>query len=172
MHTNHLRVVISTLALFVLAGCGRDGGQQAGDKATGTPESAMPREKPMSEDATEMTRSPAPGDARVYFITPADGDVVSSPLTVEFGLAGMKVAPAGTQAPDSGHHHLLIDTDLPDLDAPIPADPQHVHFGDGSTSTELTLSPGEHTLQLLFADYRHVPHDPAVYSEPITITVK
>lgn len=119
-----------------------------------------------------IERTPSPATAAVYFVAPADRDTVSNPVHVEFGLKNMDVVPAGTEAPNSGHHHLLIDTGLPDLGHPIPADEQHVHFGDGSTSTELTLTPGEHTLQLLLADHRHIPHNPPVMSERITITVE
>jgi len=67
---------------------------------------------------------------------------------------------------------VLIDTDLPDLSLPIPADENHVHFGDGRTSTELTLQPGQHTLQMLLGDHMHIPHDPALMSDTITITVE
>jgi len=119
-----------------------------------------------------MPRRPAAEGASVYFITPQDGAVVSSPLRLEFAVAGMDVRPAGEDAENSGHHHILIDTDLPDMSLPIPADANHVHFGDGSTTAELTLAPGAHTLQLLFADYLHIPHDAPVYSERITITVE
>jgi hypothetical protein len=119
-----------------------------------------------------MPRRQAPAGASVYFITPQDGAVVSNPVRLEFAVEGMDVLPAGEDAADSGHHHVLIDTDLPDLALPIPADAKHVHFGDGSTSAELTLAPGAHTLQLLFADYLHIPHDGPVYSERITITVE
>lgn len=84
----------------------------------------------------------------------------------------MAVVKAGEMAADAGHHHLLIDTGLPDLALPVPADDKHRHFGDASTTTELTLEPGRHTLQLLFADYLHIPHDPVVVSETITITVE
>lgn len=124
--------------------------------------------------ATEATtpRRPAPAGASVYFITPQDGAVLSSPVRVEFAVAGMDVLPAGEDADNSGHHHILIDTDLPDMALPIPADAKHVHFGDGSTTAELMLAPGAHTLQLLFADYLHIPHDGPVYSERITITVE
>ena len=97
---------------------------------------------------------------------------MTSPVHIEFGIEGMTVVPAGDQTPDSGHHHLLVDTPLPDLSMPIPKDAQHIHFGDGSTSTDLELAPGKHTLQLLLGDYRHVPHDPPVMSEQITITVQ
>lgn len=120
----------------------------------------------------QLARTPATADAEVYFISPTDGAVVSSPVTVRFGLRGMGVAPAGTERDGTGHHHLLIDTDLPALDRPIPADDQHRHFGGGQTEASVELTPGKHTLQLLLADHRHVPHDPAICSEKITITVE
>ena len=129
-------------------------------------------EEAVPVEPVALERTPSPVTAAVYFVAPADRDTVSNPIRVEFGLKNMDVAPAGTDAPNTGHHHLLIDTELPDLGQPIPADEQHVHFGDGSTSTELTLAPGEHTLQLLLADYRHIPHDPPVMSERITISVE
>ena len=111
-------------------------------------------------------------DASVYIISPADGDTVSSPLRVVFGLRGMGVAPAGTDKANTGHHHLIIDTDLPAANAPVPADAKHIHFGGGQTEVEVELTPGTHTLQLLLGDQNHIPHDPPVYSEKITITVK
>jgi hypothetical protein len=117
-------------------------------------------------------RSPAPQGARVYFIAPQDGETLSSPVTVRFGLEGMGVAPAGIAFADTGHHHLLIDVDeLPPMDEPIPADPRHVHFGKGQTETAIELPPGRHSLQLLLGDHMHRPHDPPVLSERITITV-
>lgn len=117
-------------------------------------------------------RTPAPEGAQVYIITPTDGETVPSPVTVRFGLKGMGVAPAGADLPDTGHHHLLIDvSDQPALDKPLPADAQHKHFGGGQTETTIELSPGQHTLQLIMGDKNHVPHDPPVMSEKITITV-
>lgn len=117
--------------------------------------------------------SPAPADARVYFISPGDGAVVSSPVTVRFGLSGMGVAPAGVEKADTGHHHLLIDLpELPEPGKPLPADDHHKHFGGGQTETTVELAPGEHTLQLLLGDHNHVPHDPPVVSDRITITVQ
>lgn len=112
--------------------------------------------------------------AEVYIVNLADGDTVTSPLRVIFGLRGMGVAPAGVQVPNTGHHHLLIDTTLEGeaLSRPIPADDHHIHFGGGQTETTLDLEPGEHTLQLLLGDFSHVPHDPPVISERITITVR
>jgi hypothetical protein len=144
---------------------------------------ACTSEQPETETATDasatvgtaqtaMPRRAAPEGASVHFVTPRDGAVVSSPVRVEFALVGMDLVAAGKDVDNSGHHHVLIDTDLPDMAGPIPADARHVHFGDGSAIAELKLEPGEHTLQLLFADYRHVPHDAPVYSERITITVE
>lgn len=114
----------------------------------------------------------APEGAELYFITPADGATVSSPVTVHFGLRGMGVAPAGVEMARTGHHHLLINAPLPPLDKPIPADAQHVHFGGGQTEVTIELPAGTHELQLLLGDHLHVPHNPPVMSERITITVQ
>jgi hypothetical protein len=111
-------------------------------------------------------------DAEVYFISPQDGDKVSGEVNVRFGLRGMGVAPAGVEAANTGHHHLLIDMDtLPPLDTPLPKTEQLRHFGGGQTETTLSLAPGEHTLQLLLGNYSHIPHNPPVMSEKIRITV-
>jgi hypothetical protein len=117
-------------------------------------------------------RTPSPPGAIVYIVSPADGATVSSPVTVVFGLKGMGVAPAGTDKENTGHHHLIIDAPLPPLDEPIPADDHHKHFGGGQTETTIELAPGTHTLQLLLADQNHMPHEPPVFSDRITITVK
>jgi hypothetical protein len=119
--------------------------------------------------ATEITRTPAPEGAEVYFIEPADGASVPTTFRVKFGLRNMGVAPAGTDKPATGHHHLLIDQGLPPLDQPMGGD--IMHFGGGQTEAEVTLEPGAHTLQLLVGDMNHVPHDPPVHSEQITVTV-
>lgn len=120
----------------------------------------------------DRARTPSPPGARVYFISPSPNETVTSPVLVRFGLSGMGVAPAGVTVPNTGHHHLLIDTPLPPFDRPIPADRQHVHYGNGYTETQLELPPGTHTLRLLLGDDRHVPHEPPVVSEPLTITVR
>jgi hypothetical protein len=116
----------------------------------------------------------SPSGAKVYIINVKDGDEVTSPFLVQFGLSGMGVAPAGVEKPNTGHHHLLIDTRMTDeeMKQPIPSDDTHKHFGGGQTEAMVTLPPGKHTLQLLFGDWSHIPHSPPVMSEPITITVK
>ena len=117
--------------------------------------------------------TPAPKIAEVDIISPAHGEVVSSPVTVKFGLSNMGVAPAGVDKANTGHHHLLINlSDPPALDKPLPADKQHVHFGGGQTQTVLQLPPGEHTLQLLMGDMNHIPHSPPVLSDKISIVVQ
>jgi hypothetical protein len=122
--------------------------------------------------AADLPRTPAPAGAEVYFISPADGDVVKGEVDVRFGLRGMGVAPAGIQLADTGHHHLLIDAPLPPAGQPIPKDERHLHFGGGQTEATLSLAPGTHTLQLLVGDHSHVSLDPVVASEVITITVE
>lgn len=109
---------------------------------------------------------------KVYFIAPADGAKVSNPVKVVFGLSGMGVAPAGVTQEKTGHHHVLINTELANPKAPIPKDDKHIHFGGGQTEASITLPPGKHTLQLVLGDFAHVPHSPPVQSEKIAIEVK
>ncbi|CAD5106367.1 DUF4399 domain-containing protein [Zestomonas carbonaria] len=127
----------------------------------------------ISSVQAEVPRTPSPEGAQVYFIEPADGAVVSQTFTVKFGLKGMGVAPAGVDVPETGHHHLLVDVqELPAMNMPLPTTDAVRHFGKGQTETQVTLAPGKHTLQLLVGDKNHVPLDPPVISEKITVTVK
>jgi hypothetical protein len=116
--------------------------------------------------------TPAPKDAYAYIGWPNNGEVVSSRFKVWFGLRGAGVAPTGIDKPNTGHHHLLVDTDLPPMDEPIPSNRNFLHFGAGQTETYLELPPGRHTLQLLLGDKDHIPQDPPVMSKKITITVR
>ena len=120
----------------------------------------------------ELPRTDAPEGAVAYIISPTDGDLVESPVTVLFGLRGMGIAPAGVDLPKTGHHHIIIDAPTPDLDSPIPTDDHHKHFGGGQTEVTLELESGQHTLQLVLGDRNHVPHTNAVVSKAITITVE
>jgi len=120
----------------------------------------------------QVPRTKSADGAKVYFIEPHDGATVGQELTVKFGLSGMGVAPAGVDFENTGHHHLLIDGASADMNAPIPADATHVHFGRGQTEAKVKLPPGKHTLQLLLGDKNHIPHDKPVMSEKITVTVK
>ena len=112
-------------------------------------------------------------NAKVYIIWPPDGAVIrGGKLWVRMGVRNAGVAPKGVDMPNVGHHHLLIDTDLPPLGQEIPSDRNHLHFGGGQTEARLEdLEPGTHTLQLLMGDHDHMPHDPPLYSKKITITV-
>jgi len=165
----NIRFLTLPALLCLMAACG--------DRAADKPAAEMPAgdATPAAvEDAkpAAIPRSASADGARIFFITPSDGATVSNPVHIEFGVEGMSVVKAGDDQPDSGHHHLLIDTGLPDLALPIPADEHHVHFGDGRTATEITLEPGQHSLQMLLGDHLHVPHDPALVSEVITVTVE
>lgn len=124
--------------------------------------------------AFAIERTPSPKDAYLYIGWPNDGEVIRAghPFRVWFGLRHMGVAPKGVNAPATGHHHLIIDADLPPFDQQIPSDRNYLHFGAGQTETMLELPPGKHTLQLILGDHNHVPHDPPVYSRKKTIYVK
>ena len=118
--------------------------------------------------------TPAPKNAYAYIGYPNNGQVVpaNKPFRVWFGLRYMGVAPKGVKYPNTGHHHLLIDCDLPPMDEEIPSDRQHLHYGAGQTEAQIELPPGKHTLQLLMGDENHVPHNPPVYSKKITVIAK
>jgi hypothetical protein len=119
-----------------------------------------------------IQRTPRPADAKLYIISPANGDTVSSPVTIRFGLSGMGVAPAGVATPNTGHHHLIVDAPLPPLDKPLPKDAKHIHFGGGQTETTVELAPGPHRIRIVLADKDHVPHDPPLVSDEVSFTVK
>ena len=141
-------------------------GDQAPEPEAPEPAAAEPAAAPPAP-----LRTPAPENAVLYFIAPADGDEVTSPVNIVFGLSGAGVAPAGIVFPDTGHHHMLVDTGMPPEDIPIPEDANHLHFGLGQSEAMVELPPGEHALQLLLGDHLHIPHDPPVASEVITVTV-
>ena len=152
------RALLATVIVLSLAACGDNGQPASKDKAA-----------PASEAGA---RTPSPAGAKVSILEPKDGAVVKGPVTVKFGAEGVEVVPAGTDKPNSGHHHLLIDTKLEDYNAPVPADATHIHYGKAQTEAQIELKPGKHTLQDVFADKNHIPHDPPLQSDVITITVE
>ncbi len=152
------RAIAATLLVLSLAACGDSGTPASKDKSTPAGEASA--------------RTPSPPGAKVFIIEPVNGATVKNPVTVKFGVKGMEVVPAGTDKPNSGHHHLLIDTKLADYSAPIPSDANHIHYGKAQTEAQIELSPGKHTLQDVFADKNHIPHDPPVQSDAITVTVE
>jgi Domain of unknown function (DUF4399) len=156
-------------ALAALAGMCLIAGPAFGQEPSGT---AAPAAQTAPPDQG-FKRTPAPADAYVYIGWPNDGMTIhATHFKVWFGTRNFGVAPAGTSKPNTGHHHLLVDTSLPPLDQPIPNDKNHLHFGLGQTEAEIDLPPGTHTLQLLMGDADHVPHDPPVMSKKITIYVR
>jgi hypothetical protein len=136
--------------------------------ATKAPSAAS---KPPAMPEAGVGRHPSPPGAKVYFVYPTAGSYVTPTPVIRFGLIGMGVAPAGFEKLNTGHHHLLVDRQLPPFDQPIPNDFNHLHFGAGQTEAKISLPLGKHKLQLLLADENHVPHDPPIYSPPIKVTV-
>ena len=169
-----MKTWLSTAALVVLIaalpGCGKP--QPPAPQAE-TPPPAAPETAPATTAAPmAMARMASPAGAKVAITSPAAGATVKSPVTVTFSLEGMTLAPAGTSEPNTGHHHLLVDADVPALDQPIPKDANHLHYGQAQTEAQVELTPGQHTLQALLGDGNHVPHDPPVMSDQITVTVE
>jgi hypothetical protein len=160
---NMLKLCLNALTVSTLAALA---GPASAQQATTPP--AAP-----AQSASSQSKSPE--GAHSYFVNLKNGDVVTSPFKVVFGLTpNMSVAPSGVDKPNVGHHHLLIDKTLSseEITQPITVDEQHVHFGKGQTETMVTLPPGKHTLQLVLGDWTHIPFNPPVQSEVITITVK
>jgi hypothetical protein len=164
--------VVVLLAMTALIAHSADGRPAPAQPAPAQPAPAQPAPAQSGSDA-DFKRNRAPADAYVYIGWPNDGETVrTTHIKVWFGTRNFGVAPAGTNKPNTGHHHLLIDTPLPPLDQPIPNDKNHLHFGLGQTETFIDLAPGTHTLQLLIGDADHIPHDPPVTSKKITIRVR
>lgn len=152
--------------VLALSACSKKA-EEAPAPPAAEPVAAAPAEAP-----AELKSAPAPEGAKVYFVDLKDGAEVTSPVTVKFGVDGIEIAPAGEDKPNSGHHHLIVDGDVAPPDAPIPVDEHYHHFGKGQTETVLELAPGPHTLQLEFGNYLHVPFNPPLVSDKITVTVK
>ena len=164
-----VRKPVLTAAIILACALGASAGAEEKPAApTAGHDHAMP-----VPPASPSGRTPAPADAYAYIGWPINGAVLrSTRFRVWFGLRGMGVAPADTDKPNTGHHHLLIDTPLPPLDEPIPHDKTHLHYGLGQTEAVIELPPGTHTLQLLVGDAHHIPHEPPVMSKKITIVVR
>ncbi len=161
----------NAIALALTLGMGTFSNLAASDTMEALKEAARQQAGSRIAEKLNIPSTPAPG-SRVYIVSPEDGATISGPVTVVFGLSGMGVAPAGTQVENTGHHHLLIDDPTVDYSVPLPASEQLIHFGGGQTETTVTLAPGTHTLQLVFADWKHQSFNPTLTSEKITITVE
>ncbi len=179
MHKIHWTLALAGTAFALsLTGCAGQhhahGGMHTGGPMAPNPAATAPAQVTASTPALSSgyQKVAAPAGARVYFANLRNGMAVSNPVTVVFGLDGMGVAPAGMERAATGHHHLLIDVNAWDSNAPLPATDNIRHFGGGQTQTTLDLKPGQHTLQLVLGDQNHIPHHPVVMSDRITITVR
>jgi len=153
------RSLMTLVCCLAVTGCSQD----ASEPASEAPAAAAA--------APTLPRQASPQGAMVYIISPEDGEEIQSPVTVVFGIKGAGIAPAGIDLPNTGHHHLIVDSELASMATPIPADAQHIHFGGGQTEATVELSAGEHVLQLALGDYLHIPHDPPLLSDPVTVQV-
>lgn len=169
MNKNYLITLVFTI---MLTACGQEATDVATEEAADATVEAVADDLAVATSAAVLPRTDSIEGASVFFISPIDGETVTNPFVVEFGISAMELVKAGDNQAGSGHHHLIIDAGPPDLSMPIPADEHYIHFGDASASTELTLEPGSHTLQLLLGDFLHIPHDPPVLSTTITIIVE
>ena len=177
MSTTFRLALAGTAAVFALSGCGHSMRGHHGEAPSAMNASARATAPAKVAASTPVLASgykkvEAPTAARLYFVNLADGATVSSPVKVVFGLSGMGVAPAGIEKAGTGHHHLLVDVNEWDANAPLPANDNFRHFGAGQTEVSLDLKPGPHTLQLVLGDQNHIPHHPVVVSDRITITVR
>ncbi|MBL6752321.1 MAG: DUF4399 domain-containing protein [Nevskia sp.] len=154
------------LVLLLAAACSQKSSDQS---AAPSQPAAAPAPQPA---AAALQRQKAPAGAKASFVGIRQGDTVTSPFKVGFAVEGLRIAPAGTADPDTGHFHLIIDADLPPQDVPLPASDHVKHYGKGQAEDTLSLPPGQHSLQIELADGAHVPFDPPVVSERITVTVK
>jgi hypothetical protein len=168
-------IAAPALAIVLLAACNESSTAPAADPAaTAAATDAAVAAALAARDADATKLHPEGGEG-VYFANLRNGQTVTSPFRVVFGLYGKGVAPAEVDKPNTGHHHLLIDTELSEEEKQyaIPNDAQHMHFGAGQTETVLQLPAGQHTLQLVFGDLRHELHKPTpLMSEKITINVR
>ncbi|UQS13790.1 DUF4399 domain-containing protein [Pseudomonas sp. HS6] len=127
----------------------------------------------LSASMMASAATPAPAGASVSIVEPSSGAVVDKTFKVKFEVKGIALAPAGDPTANTGHHHLLVDAkEIVPAGSVIPTDTNHIHFGKAQTETELTLTPGKHTLQLELGDKGHMAFDPPIVSEKITVTVK
>ena len=155
------------LAIFALVGCSGQSAPTDGSKLIETThdhaghdhakdddhDHAKPSETDAKPDA--MPKPELASAAKVFFVSPKDGDTVKSPVKIEFGIEGAEVKPAGEDVPNSGHHHLIINGSGINHGDVVPNDEKHIHYGKGQTSTEVELAPGSYTLTMQFANYLH-----------------
>jgi hypothetical protein len=169
-------VCLTAIAAAALAACDQ-GPAAGGPDATALAaevETLKAQVATFQADADAATKPHADQGPGVYFVNLKDGQTVTSPVRIVFGLYGLGIAPALIEKEKTGHHHLLVDTELTEEEKQfaIPNDPQHIHFGGGQTETTLELTPGQHTLQLALGDLHHELMEPPIMSPKITITVK
>ncbi len=180
-----LRSGIAALTILALTACAPaiDIAQQIRDALYGLPSqptqtdaltTATPPQPEAIDNQDQESQPSAASDAaaqRVFFVSPVDSEVVTSPVHVEMGATGLTIEPAGEIAENAGHMHILVDEDFVAPGEVILASDTMLHYGGGQTEATLDLPPGEHTLRLQFANGAHIALDGDQYRDEITITV-
>ncbi|AFD06447.1 DUF4399 domain-containing protein [Solitalea canadensis] len=160
------KMLLLAACSFVLASCG------GGNKPQNTESADTAAHDHMHDTTVAKTDTTAIKEGQeVFFVNLKDGQTVKNPVKVEMGVKGMTVEPIGAINPDKGHHHIIIDGSFEPAGTTVPADSTHIHFGKGQTETEVTLTPGKHTLTLQFADGMHTSYGQRM-SKTITVEVK
>ena len=168
MKLKSLGIAFIALA-FILPSCAPEAKKESNEETREKEETVVKEKKEeVIEEPKELT---IPEGASVSFDNLTDGDKVSSPLEIAFGLLGMEIEPAGKLTQGKGHHHIIVDGSFIERGTVVPTNETHIHFGKGQTSTTLELSPGEHTLTLQFADGLHQSYGEQM-SKTITVMVE
>lgn len=151
----NLLLVLTALAVFMWS-CGNSSNNAANEGGEETHEhEGHDHDHDHGEESTELETIAVPEGAKVFFANLNDGDTITSPIMIEFGLEGMEAGPAGELVEGVGHHHLIIDGSFLEKGGVVPADDNNIHYGKGQTEAEIELTPGAHTLTMQFADGYH-----------------
>jgi len=128
-------------------------------------------QKQNSKTKQTATQALNTSSSKVFFKNISNGDTLESPFSIEMGIVGMKIKPAGPLEAGTGHHHLIIDKGFMNYGEIIPMDSNHLHYGKGDSIATISLPSGDHTLTLQFANGVHMSYGEQ-FSNTINIYVK
>lgn len=162
---NIYKLSLSALAAIAITACGNSPQPETTETETEVVDEHMNHNHDSGMEVNPEDIWVAEG-AKVFFVNLKNGDTITSPAVVKFGTDGMAVVPAGQILRGTGHHHIIIDGGFTELGVVVPSDENNIHYGGGQTETELTLTPGAHTLTLQFANGIHQS-----YGEQMSATI-
>lgn len=151
----NLLLLLTAFAVFMWS-CGNNSNNASNEGGEETNEhEGHDHDHNHGEEGTEIETIAVPDGAKVFFANLNDGDTITSPVIIEFGLEGMEAGPAGELVEGFGHHHLIIDGSFLEKGDVVPVDDNNIHYGKGQTETEIELTAGAHSLTMQFADGYH-----------------